>query len=144
MTLAPLLAAPSYVIVHAVAAMAAFVLGLIQLAAPKGTLPHRTIGWIWVILMAVVAASSFLIHTICTFGPFSIIHGLSLVTLIALPMGVAHARAHRVGRHKRTMTLLFAGALVVAGIFTLSPGRIMHDVVFGTVSTHGDCTRTGA
>jgi len=26
--------------------MAAFVLGLVQFAAPKGTLPHRTIGWI--------------------------------------------------------------------------------------------------
>jgi len=26
---------------------------------------------------------------------------------------------------------LFAGALVVAGTFTLLPGRIMHSVVFG-------------
>jgi uncharacterized membrane protein len=29
------------------------------------------------------------------------------------------------------MTALFAGALVIAGVFTLLPGRIMHDVVFG-------------
>ena len=33
---------------HAFAAMAAFVLGIVQFAAPKGTLPHRTLGWIWV------------------------------------------------------------------------------------------------
>ena len=33
--------------------MAAFALGIVQFAAPKGTLPHRTIGWIWVLLMAV-------------------------------------------------------------------------------------------
>ncbi len=26
---------------------------------------------------------------------------------------------------------LFAGALVIAGIFTLVPGRIMHGVIFG-------------
>jgi hypothetical protein len=26
------------------------------------------------------------------------------------------------------------GALIVAGIFTLLPGRIMHDVVFGSTS----------
>jgi uncharacterized membrane protein len=26
---------------------------------------------------------------------------------------------------------LFAGALLIAGIFTLLPGRIMHAVVFG-------------
>jgi uncharacterized membrane protein len=30
------------------------------------------------------------------------------------------------------MTYLFLGALVVAGLFTLVPGRVMHRVVFGT------------
>ena len=30
-----------------------------------------------------------------------------------------------------TAMLIFAGALVVAGLFTLMPGRIMHAVVFG-------------
>ncbi|MFC2967035.1 DUF2306 domain-containing protein [Acidimangrovimonas pyrenivorans] len=139
MNFAPLFAAPPAIIVHALAAMTAFVLGTVQLAAPKGTLPHRTIGWIWVLLMATVAASSFLIHTICQFGPFSVIHGLSLVTLAALPVAVLHARNHRVGQHRRVMVLLFLGALVVAGLFTLSPGRIMHDVVFGTSTTHGAC-----
>jgi uncharacterized membrane protein len=29
------------------------------------------------------------------------------------------------------MVVLFLGALVVAGLFTLLPGRIMHAVVFG-------------
>ncbi len=139
MTLAPLLAAPSAVIFHAFAAITAFGLGIVQLAAPKGTLPHRTIGWLWVVLMTVVAVSSFLIHTICSIGPFSMIHGLSILTLIVLPLGVAHARNRRVTQHKRAMTLLFAGALVVAGGFTLSPGRIMHDVVFGTNTHHGTC-----
>jgi uncharacterized membrane protein len=139
MTLAPLLTAPQAVIAHAVAAMAAFGLGVVQFSAPKGTLPHRTIGWLWVVLMAVVAGSSFLIHTICTFGPFSLIHGLSILTLIILPIGVAHARGHRVRNHKRVMTMLFFGALLIAGIFTLWPGRIMHDVVFGTVTSHGAC-----
>ncbi|WP_164935607.1 hypothetical protein [Bradyrhizobium guangzhouense] len=34
--------------------------------------------------------------------------------------------------HRRIMVPMFVGALVVAGLFTLPPGRIMHDVVFGT------------
>lgn len=139
MTFAPLFAAPYAVIIHAIAAMTAFVLGSAQLALPKGTLPHRTMGWIWVTLMAVVAASSFLIHTICQIGPFSVIHGLSIITLVALPVAVMHARNHRIGNHRRAMLLLFAGALMIAGIFTLWPGRIMHDVVFGTVTHHGSC-----
>jgi uncharacterized membrane protein len=44
MSLEPLLAAPLSTQVHAFAAMAAFALGAVQLAAPKGTLPHRTVG----------------------------------------------------------------------------------------------------
>ena len=48
MSLAPLLEAPGTIPLHAFAAMAAFALGIVQFAAPKGTLPHRTIGWIWV------------------------------------------------------------------------------------------------
>ena len=46
MSLEPLLAAAPVVQIHAFAAMSAFVLGVIQLAAPKGTLPHRTLGYI--------------------------------------------------------------------------------------------------
>ncbi|MGA9300111.1 MAG: DUF2306 domain-containing protein, partial [Bradyrhizobium sp.] len=71
MSLAPLLDAAPEIPVHAFAAMAAFVLGVIQFAAPKGTLPHRTIGWIWVLLMLAVAGSSFWIHKIRLWGPWS-------------------------------------------------------------------------
>ncbi|MGJ4916310.1 DUF2306 domain-containing protein [Bradyrhizobium sp. HKCCYLRH2060] len=131
MSFAPLLAAEPAVLLHAVAAMTAFALGLVQFAAPKGTLPHRTLGWIWVTLMAAVAASSFWVHTIRLVGPFSPIHLLSLYTLAVLPVAVWAAHRHRVGPHRRAMITLFSGALVIAGLFTLMPGRIMHKVVFG-------------
>ena len=132
MSLTPLLEAAPAIPLHAFAAMAASVLGLVQFAAPKGTLPHRTIGWIWVALMAVVAVSSFWIHQIRLVGPFSPIHLLSIFTLVMLPLAVWRAHTHRVADHRRIMILMFAGALVVAGLFTLLPGRIMHHVVFGT------------
>ncbi|MBB4367482.1 putative membrane protein [Bradyrhizobium sp. cir1] len=131
MSLAPLLEAAPAIPLHAFAAMTAFVLGLVQFAAPKGTLPHRTIGWIWVVLMLVVAASSFWIHQIRLVGPFSPIHLLSIFTLVVLPLAVWRARTHRVADHRRMMIFIFAGALVVAGLFTLVPGRIMHRVIFG-------------
>lgn len=139
MSLEPLLNASAAVRLHTFPAIAAFALGAIQLAAPKGTLPHRALGWIWVVLMSLVALSSFFIHTICTVGPFSVIHLLSIVTLVALPLGVWRARRREIGAHRRTMQLLFLGALLVAGIFTFMPGRIMHDVAFDTRSTHGSC-----
>ena len=131
MSLAPLLDAAPAIPVHAFAAMAAFALGLVQFAAPKGTLPHRTVGWIWVALMAIVAASSFWIHEVRLLGPWSPIHLLSIFTLIMLPIAVWRARRHRVADHRRIMTMTFVGALVIAGLFTLLPGRIMHAVVFG-------------
>lgn len=131
MSLAPLLDAAPAIPLHALAAMAAFALGIIQFAAPKGTLPHRTLGWIWVGLMAVVALSSFWIHQIRLFGPWSPIHLLSIFTLTMLPLSVWRARHHQVAGHRRIMILTFAGGLVVAGLFTLVPGRIMHAVVFG-------------
>jgi uncharacterized membrane protein len=131
MSLAPLLEASGTIPLHAFAAMAAFALGIVQFAAPKGTLPHRTVGWIWVGLMAVVAAISFWIHEIRLLGPWSPIHLLSIFTLIVLPIAVWRARRHRVADHRRIMILIFVGALVIAGLFTFLPGRIMHAVVFG-------------
>jgi uncharacterized membrane protein len=131
MSLAPLLDAVPPIPVHAFAAMAAFALGVVQLAAPKGTLPHRTLGWIWVALMAVVAISAFWIHQLRIVGPFSPIHLLSIYVPVMLVVGVLAARRHNVQRHRRTMIGLFAGALIIAGLFTFMPGRVMHAVVFG-------------
>ena len=131
MSLAPLLSAAPATKLHAFAALAALGLGALQLAAPKGTLPHRTIGWIWVALMVTVAASSFWIHDLRVWGPWSPIHLLSIFTLATLPLAIVHARRHRVDRRRNAMIAIFTGALVVAGLFTLLPGRIMHAVVFG-------------
>jgi uncharacterized membrane protein len=131
MSLAPLLDAASAIPVHAFAAMTAFVLGVVQLAAPKGTLPHRTLGWIWVCLMLAVAISSFWIHEIRLVGPWSPIHLLSIFVLITVPLAVWKAHRHQVTDHRRIMISIFSGALVIAGLFTLLPGRIMHAVVFG-------------
>jgi uncharacterized membrane protein len=94
-------------------------------------LPHRTLGWIWVGLMLAVAISSFWIHQIRLVGLWSPIYLLSISVLITVPLGVWRAHRHQVADHRLIMTLIFSGALVIAGLFTLLPGRIMHAVVFG-------------
>jgi len=131
MSFAPLHAQPFATQLHTWAALAAFVLGVVQFAAPKGTLPHRAVGWIWVGLMATVAVTAFFIHGLRMFGPWSPIHLLAIMVLVLLPLAVLRARQHRVRAHSRTMTGLFLGALVIAGLFTLAPGRVMNAVVFG-------------
>lgn len=131
MTLSPLLAATTAIQIHAVSAMAAFLLGAWQLLAPKGTGPHRILGWVWAGLMIVVAASGFFIHQIRVWGLWSPIHLLSILVLVMMPLGVILARTGRVSAHRWTMSLTYLGGLVVAGAFTVWPGRIMHAVVFG-------------
>lgn len=131
MTLAPLLNASPVVRFHAFFAFAAIALGAVQFLAPKGTLPHRTIGWAWATLMILIAGTSLFIHTIRTWGPWSPIHLLSLFTLVVVPLAVLRARQHNVRAHRLAMIWIFALALVVTGLFTLAPGRIMNEVVFG-------------
>jgi uncharacterized membrane protein len=131
MSLQPLLNAAPAIQIHAFAAIVAFALGIVQLTAPKGTLPHRTLGYVWVTLMVVVAGTSFWIHDLRVWGPWSPIHLLSIFTLAMLPLAVLHARKHRVTQHRNAMIAMFAGALLIAGLFTFLPGRIMHAVAFG-------------
>jgi uncharacterized membrane protein len=50
-------------------------------------------------------------------------------TLVMLVVGVRHARQGRVQHHRRTMQNLYLGALVIAGLFTLMPGRLLGDAL---------------
>ena len=131
MSLSPLLAAGPVISLHAFAALAAFVLGVIQFAMPKGTGLHRIIGYIWCALMVAIAGSSFGISTLHVWGRFSPIHLISVFVLLVIPYGIYRARTGNIEGHRKSMTYTFFGALIVAGAFTLLPNRIMHEVVFG-------------
>ncbi|MHB2166278.1 DUF2306 domain-containing protein [Alsobacter sp. R-9] len=131
MTLAPLLSASPVIQGHAFAALGALALSAHQFLGRPGTPVHRAVGMVWVALMAATALSSFWIHDLRMLGPFSVIHLLSVFVLTQLVRGVLAARAGRIEEHRRTMRGLFLYGLVVAGLFTLLPGRIMHAVVAG-------------
>jgi uncharacterized membrane protein len=131
MTLEPLLSASPAIKLHAFAAMAAFALGIVQFWRPKGTSAHRAIGWLWAGLMLVIGVSAFFIHELRLWGSWSPIHLLAILTLVTLPIGVLHARRHRIGQHRIYMISIFCGALLIAGLFTFVPGRIMHAVIVG-------------
>lgn len=131
MSIAPLLNASPAIQIHAFAAIAAVVIGIVQFVRRKGTFSHRTFGWIWAVLMLTIAVTSFWINEIKLWGPWSPIHLLSIFVLFNVPLAVWLARRHNVRAHRGWMIGIFAGALVIAGIFTLVPGRIMHAVIFG-------------
>jgi uncharacterized membrane protein len=131
MDLSLLAAEPNPIPLHAYAASLAVIAGAIQFAGPKGTLPHRYLGYLWVGLMLVVSISSFWINTINLFGPFSPIHLLSAFTIWSLFEAIKSARKGQIRRHKRFMQLMYLLALMVTGAFTLLPGRTMNAVLFG-------------
>lgn len=112
---------------------------MVQLVRRKGTRSHRLLGRLWVALMAATAVSLLFVNTNCVIGPFGPIHLLTLLTLVLLPIGLISARHGKIRRHARIMTFLFIGALLIAGAFTFIPGRTMHDIVFGTTSSHERC-----
>ncbi len=115
---------------HTFAALTAVATTLVIFSLPRGQTWHRRFGWLWVIAMTVTALTSFAISTLRP-GHFSVIHILSVATLILLVLGVYRARTHQVEKHRQSMLGLVFGALCVAGAFTLLPNRIMHAVLFG-------------
>jgi len=114
---------------HAALAGAALVVGGTVLARRKGTASHRVLGWTWVVLMAAVASSSFAIR----YNGFSWIHGLSVFTLFALVFGVADARRRNIKAHRTTMISIFVGALLITGLFTLLPQRLIGQALRGVL-----------
>lgn len=127
MTLAPLLNASPAVQIHTLAATAALVIGAAVLVLPKGTARHRMTGRIGAIALLITALTSF---AIMRQGSLSIIHLLSVVTLVSLAVGYRAIRARRIASHAGWMRGAWFG-LVGAAVFTLLPGRIMYQVVFG-------------
>ena len=127
--LTPLLDAGTAIIVHVGAAFTTLAIGTVLMFAPKGFRLHRTLGWTWVVSMAVTAGSSFFITAIFQ-THYSPIHALSAWTLLGLPMGIAAVRRKDVARHRKEMTGMFAGAMLIAGLFSFLPGRLMWHVFF--------------
>jgi uncharacterized membrane protein len=127
-----LAAAPTAIQIHVAAALTALAIGIVLLAGIKGTRLHRALGWTWVLAMGTTAVSSFFIHTINPDGPagLSFIHLISGWTVVSLPMAVHAARRHKVQAHRRAMTGMFVGGLIVVGALTFLPGRLMWAIFF--------------
>ncbi|KAF0175947.1 MAG: DUF2306 domain-containing protein [Hyphomonadaceae bacterium] len=114
---------------HIFSAVTALAIGIVILSRPKGRGLHKTLGWGWVIAMASAAVSSLFLSGL-NGDRMSLIHLLSGWTIIALPMAIFAIRSRKVEMHRRMMTGLFTGGLVIAGLLTFLPGRLMWDVFF--------------
>ncbi len=117
------------IVFHLAFALAALALGGVVLARRKGTASHKMLGRIWASLMAAVALSSFWIFEIRQgVGP-SLVHLLSVWTLISLACAIYFIRRGKVRAHKGFMIGTFLG-LAGAGAGALMPGRALYAFFF--------------
>lgn len=118
------------ILVHATAAAAALALGGLTFLMKKGTARHRLLGRGWVLLMVLVAASSFWIKTS---GHWSWIHLLSVATLAGLARAIYAASRGNIREHRGLMQKIYVGGLLLAGLFTLLPSRLLGQLVWQSV-----------
>lgn len=130
MALAPLIDAPPVVQLHVAAALLSVVLGPVAIFRRSRDIVHRMAGRVWVAAMLVTAGSSFWISEDPMIGPFSVIHILSVITLLGLVSAIRVIRVGDVAKHGATMRALYAQALMLAGAFTFFPGRRMSEAFF--------------
>jgi len=128
-SLEPILTASAAIQIHVVSAVLAFGIGLVLLSARKGFRLHKTLGWAWVVSMTATAISSFFITGLMG-ANYSPIHALSAWTMLGLPFGVAAIRRRDINKHRHTMTGMFVGGMVIAGLFSFLPGRLMWEIFF--------------
>jgi uncharacterized membrane protein len=135
MSLTPLLTAPFAVQLHVFTVVPAFFLGTWMIFfSRKGARRHRAVGYVYLTLMTVTAITALFVHQIPAldiFYGFSPIHLLVPLTLFGVAGALYGARTHNVAMHKRSMLAVYIGGLLIAGSFTLLPGRIMHAIAFG-------------
>lgn len=130
MSLTALTDAPVGIQLHAILAIASFVLGPVALLRMRRDRLHKTLGYIWVLAMFGTAVSSLFISENPSLGPFSPIHLLSFVTLAGLGYALRAAIRRQSRAHGRAMRALYAQALIIPGLFTFLPGRRMN-ALFG-------------
>ncbi|WP_309602028.1 hypothetical protein [Sphingomonas sp.] len=114
---------------HLVSIMIAVGLTPVMLLRRRGDRLHRGLGWLWASAMIVTAAASLFVRNINS-GGFSIIHILSLWTLLQVPIIVWTARHHNVARHRRSVRAMVTGALLIAGFFTFPFNRMLGHWLF--------------
>lgn len=102
----------------------------IMLLRRRGDNRHRLLGWIWAICLFATALVSLDMQGIND-GGFSLIHILSVVTLIGVPVLILSARRRDLKRHRGQARAFVVGALLIAGFFTFPFDRMLGNWLFG-------------
>lgn len=119
---------------HLITVVPCVFLGTVLILIRKGTSIHKSMGRIYMILMLITAFITLFIPAQVgpqVVGHFGWVHSFSFLTLYTVPTAYVAIRKGNMRSHQRKMILLYVGAILIAGGFTLAPGRYLHGVFFG-------------
>ena len=112
-------------------------LGLYIFLTKKGTKQHKMLGRIWVTFLIIVSLTAIFIQAINP-GQYSLIHLLIPYTIGSLVYSIWNIKKFKKTKivrykfaHMYSMIGVYVGALLIAGAFTLMPGRFFHEILFG-------------
>ncbi|HSL46219.1 MAG TPA: DUF2306 domain-containing protein [Anaerolineales bacterium] len=119
---------------HLATVLPAFAIGAFQLFRRKGTPSHKRLGRIYMVLMLATGLITLIMPA--QVGPrflnhFGFIHAFSFLTLFSVPMAYVAARHGYIQAHRFAMISLYVGGILIAGAFAFSPGRMLHEWLFG-------------
>jgi uncharacterized membrane protein len=119
---------------HLATILPAFVIGTYLLLNTKGTTKHKRLGKIYMLLMLITACITLFMSAEVgpsLFGHFGFIHLLSVLVIYTVPAALIIAKSGNIQAHRFHMIGLYVGGLLIAGIFTLMPGRLLHSWIIG-------------
>ena len=111
----------------------AFIIATYMMLIKKGTAQHKFLGRIYMVLMLFTATVTLFMSAQVgptLFDHFGFIHLLSVLVLYSVPSAYFAIKTGDVKKHKLTMIGLYIGGMLVAGGFTLVPGRFLGDLIF--------------
>lgn len=120
--------------IHLATVLPCFLIGIWMFATPKGTALHKGLGRVYVVLIVFTALVTLAMPAEVgprLLGHLGFIHGFSLLVLVQVPVAVVAIRRGNVSTHRKAMTGVYIGGILVAGAFALAPGRMLHTWLFG-------------
>jgi uncharacterized membrane protein len=136
--LQPILEAPFAIQLHFVTVVPAFFLGAWQLlGSRKGSTSHRLIGKVYLTLMSITAVAAFFIPSFSSFGigagpiRLGLIHLFISLTIHGIWRTKKALREGDIAAHQASMRGVYIGGLIIAGLLTFLPERIMWRMFFG-------------
>jgi len=121
---------------HLVTIIPAFLIGTFLLIRRKGSVVHKLLGKIYMVLVFFSAfVTLFMPAEIgpTLLGHFGFIHILTFVALFSVVEAWLAIKRGDVKRHRNSMIALYVGGMLIAGSFTFMPGRMMHNWVFSLI-----------